>query len=131
MADDGFSGKRKLNTRWIVVLAIAVFVAITGVATDATVTAARRDSVAVAAVSREMPAQWTIRHVAFSLWASDVRSSGFRFIGGAGPAWVIELAAPGDSRWQRYSGFVVVDAVTGDVHAASASGLNDGHTPAS
>lgn len=33
--------------------------------------------------------------------------------GGAGPAWVIELSAPPDSKWKSYTGMVVINAVTG------------------
>lgn len=95
---------------------------------DALATAVGRDAVAVAAATRQVPARWVVRSATFSPWASDVRSGGYRFRGGAGPAWVIELAAPGDRRWHRYTALVVVDAITGEVQTASAAGLGDGAT---
>ena len=39
--------------------------------------------------------------------------------GGSGPAWVLELSAPGDSKFSNYSAVVVVSVLSGSMSAAS------------
>ena len=83
------------------------------------------DAVALHEVNSVQPqAHWSIIRRTFEPWASDVSRGSFRTTGGAGPAWVLELSAPSDSKWMNYSAVVVVSAVSGRVSAASVGASN-------
>ena len=77
------------------------------------------DAVALHEANSVQPqANWSIIRRSFEPWASVVSRGSFRTTGGSGPAWVLELSAPGDSRFNSYSAVVVVSAVSGRMSAA-------------
>jgi len=83
------------------------------------------DAVALREASSAQPqAHWSIVRRTFELWASDVSRGNFRTTGGSGPAWVLELTAPGDSRGSSYRAVVVVSAISGKMSAAGVGGNN-------
>jgi hypothetical protein len=87
----------------------------------------RADDVALSAARADFPApKWSVAKRVFVPWASDIRARSLRFTGGSGPAWAIEVTAPPDSRWRRYSGLIVIDAWSGRVVGASVAGSNEG-----
>ncbi len=76
------------------------------------------DSTALSfAASHQPQAKWTVVGHTFDPWANSVIRGNHRFSGGIGPAWVIELTAPWDSKWTNYSSVVVVNAATGGIDA--------------
>jgi hypothetical protein len=78
------------------------------------------DAVALHKVNLVQPqAHWSIIRRSFEPWASVVSRGSYRLTGGSGPAWVLELSAPGDSKFNNYGALVVVSAVNGSVSAAS------------
>lgn len=78
------------------------------------------DAVALHEVNSVQPqAHWSIVRRSFELWASVVSRGSYRMTGGSGPAWVLELSAPGDSKFNNYSAVVVVSAVSGSMSATS------------
>jgi hypothetical protein len=83
------------------------------------------DGVALHEVNSVQPqAHWSIIRRSFEPWASDVSRGSFRTTGGAGPGWVLELSAPGDSEYANYSAVVVVSAVNGRMSAAGVGASN-------
>jgi hypothetical protein len=78
------------------------------------------DTVALHEVNSVRPqAHWSIIRRSFEPWASVVSRGSYRMTGGSGPAWVLELSAPGDSKFNNYSAVVVVSAISGSMSAAS------------
>lgn len=69
-------------------------------------------------------AHWSVMRESLEPWANDVDRGGVRLSDGTGPAWVVELSAPGDSTWTHYSAVVVINAVTGRISGASVLGSN-------
>ena len=67
---------------------------------------------------------WSVVRQSFEPWANDVRRGPYRYTGGGGPAWVIELTAPSDATWRNYTAVVVVSAVDGGVSGASVLASN-------
>jgi hypothetical protein len=83
------------------------------------------DAVALHETSSAQPgAHWSITRRTFEPWASAVSRGSVRMTGGSGPAWVLELSAPGDSKFQNYNAVVVVSAITGSMSAASVLASN-------
>ncbi len=60
-------------------------------------------------------AHWKVTDTSLEPWANDIVRGPARYSGGSGPAWVVELAAPGDDRYLHYTGLVVISAITGRV----------------
>jgi hypothetical protein len=89
----------------VVVLALEVGMVASGV---------DHNAVSQAAVYQPQ-AHWRVIDRSLEPWANDIVRGQARYSGGSGPAWVVELAAPGDSRYLRYSGMVVINAITGKV----------------
>jgi hypothetical protein len=78
------------------------------------------DAVALHEVNSVQPhAHWSIVRRSFEPWASVVSRGTYRMTGGSGPAWVLELSAPGDSKFSNYSAVVVVSVLSGSMSAAS------------
>jgi hypothetical protein len=71
------------------------------------------------ASSYQPQAQWSVVRQSFEPWAGDVERGTVRQTGGAWPAWVIELNAPSDSKFARYSAVITLNAITGQVSGAS------------
>ena len=97
-----------------------------GASVDAVVSDQRANDIALAQARSAQPqALWQVTRKSFVPWASDIQSGAVRVTGGSGPAWVVELSAPGDSAWKHYTALVVVSAVDARVSAAQAAGSND------
>jgi hypothetical protein len=83
------------------------------------------DAVALHETSSVQPrAHWSITRRTFEPWASVISRGSVRMTSGSGPAWVLELSAPGDSKYQSYNAVVVVSAITGGMSAASVLASN-------
>jgi hypothetical protein len=76
------------------------------------------------AISRQPQAHWHVAKRTFEPWASNVVRGSYRVSGLSGPAWVVELNAPGDASWQTYQSVVVVSAATGAIMAGDVLGTN-------
>jgi hypothetical protein len=76
------------------------------------------------AASTQPSAGSTVTRQTFEPWSNDVSRGTFRVTGGSGPAWVVELTAPGDESWHHYSAVVVISAVTGEQEAGSVVASN-------
>lgn len=76
------------------------------------------------ATSAQPSARWVVTRQTLEPWASDVSRGTFRVTGGGGPAWVVELTAPGDESWHHFSAVVVISAVTGEQQAGSVVASN-------
>jgi hypothetical protein len=76
------------------------------------------------AASVQPQAHWTVVRHTFEPWANRVTRGEMQTTGGAGPAWVVELSAPPDSRWKSYSGMVVINAVIGMMWSGSVLASN-------
>lgn len=76
------------------------------------------------AASVQPQAHWTVVRHTFEPWTNRVTKGNLQTTGGVGPAWVIELSAPPDSRWKSYTGVVVINAVIGDMWSGSLSASN-------
>jgi hypothetical protein len=99
----------------IVVLALVACLGI-----DFIYQAQRADAVALHEANSVQPqVHWSVTQRSFEPWASVVSRGNVRLTGGSGPAWVVELSAPGDSRFDGYRSVVVVSAVTGGMSSAS------------
>jgi hypothetical protein len=85
------------------------------------------DAVALHEVNSVRPqAHWSIIRRSFEPWASVVSRGSYRMTGGSGPAWVLELSAPGDSKFNNYSAVVVVSAISGSMwHESATPGSRD------
>ena len=71
---------------------------------------------ALGAAHALMPqADWTVASESFDPWGSEVDFGSVHLTNVAGPSWVVELTAPGDSTAAGYRGAVVINAFTGDV----------------
>ena len=105
----------------------ALVIALLAVASvDAVVSDQRANDIALAQARSAQPqARWQVTRKSFVPWASDIQSGAMRVTGGSGPAWVVELSAPGDSTWKHYTALVVVSAVGASVSAGQASSSND------
>ena len=107
-----------------VALAMVVLAVLLGI--DIGINATRVDDTAFSQVRSDQPqAQWTLVKKSFVLSSSDVEYGTMRIRGGHGPAWVVELSAPGDQRWNHYIAVVEIDPFDGRVSAASVSAYND------
>lgn len=92
-----------------------------GLSLDFVATNRSADGSAISEAATYQPqAHWSIVRRTFDPWSNDVTSGQTRLTGGAWPAWVIELTAPGDSR-KGYSAVVVVNAFTGAASGVSVS----------
>jgi hypothetical protein len=76
------------------------------------------------AASYQPQAHWRVVGHTFDPWANNVVRGNDRFSGGKGPTWVIELAAPSDSKWSTYNAVVVINAATGAIDAGDALASN-------
>jgi hypothetical protein len=76
------------------------------------------------AASYQPQAHWRVVGHTFEPWANSVARGNYRFSGGKGPAWVIELTAPSDSKWNTYNAVVVINAATGAIDAGDALASN-------
>ena len=110
--------------RPVIVALVALAVAI-GLSLDFVASNRSADGSAMSEAAAHQPqAHWSVVRRTFDPWANDVTSGQMRFTGGAWPAWVIELTAPGDVKWKSYSAVVVVNAFSGAVSGASVSATN-------
>jgi len=69
------------------------------------------------AISHQPQAHWHVAQRTFEPWASNVVRGSYRVTGFSGPAWVVELNAPADAIWKRYTSVVVISAATGTIMA--------------
>jgi hypothetical protein len=80
------------------------------------------DAKALAAARGLMPqAHWTVAGDSFDPWGSEVDYGSLQLTSVAGPSWVVELTAPGDSTTAGYQAAVVINAFTGDVTDSGAA----------
>jgi hypothetical protein len=80
------------------------------------------DAKALAAARGLMPqAHWTVASDSFDLWGNEVDYGSLQLTNVAGPSWVVELTAPGDSTATGYQAAVVINAFTGDVTDSGAA----------
>ena len=108
-------------------LALVGFALLTGSSLAVVDTHQDADATALHAAQAVQPqAHWTVLRESLQPWANDVSRRDVRFTGGAGPAWVVELVAPGDSTWANYSAVVVINAFTGKISGASVLATNPG-----
>jgi hypothetical protein len=101
--------------KWRSLTAVAVTVTALAIA-DAGVVGSGADQKALSQAAMYQPqAHWSVARTSLEPWASNVVRGQARCSGGFGPAWVVELTAPGDSRWKNYEAMVVINALTGSV----------------
>ena len=80
------------------------------------------DAKALAAAHALLPqAQWAVAGDSFDPWGSEADYRSLRLTNVAGPSWVVELTAPGDSTARGYEAAVVINAFTGDVTDSGAA----------
>ena len=102
------------------VAGIVVLALVAGLGIDFIYQEQRADAVALHEANSAQPqVHWSVTQRSFEPWASLVSRGTVRFTGGSGPAWVVELSAPGDSKFDGYRSVVVVNALTGGMSAAS------------
>ncbi len=103
--------------RLLGVLIVALFLAL---AVDSINVNRTADATALQYAHSVQPqAHWTVVRHTFEPWANRVTRGNLQTTGGAGPAWVIELSAPPDSKGKSYTGMVVINAVIGDMWSGS------------
>lgn len=99
----------------LVGLALAAGVAIANTGSTA-------DAVALAQASSLLPeAHWKVAERYLDFWGSEVDYGHVQLTNVAGPSWVVELTAPGDSNASGFEAAVVISAFTGDITDSGAS----------
>lgn len=106
-------------------LAVLVLVLFLALAVDSINVDRTADATALHyAASVQPQAHWTVVRHTFEPWTNRVTRGNLQTAGGVGPAWVIELSAPPDSKWKSYIGLVVINAVIGNMWSGSLSVSN-------